>query len=352
MRKTSDSFPIAMVLAVGALTYFGKVIFDSLIYAWLVQELEQRYGVSQATVIAGFAAIAIPLLAAIAVVILLLAYLRREFVRTNATENSSAVAPDTELIRAQAEHIKQRRLQEKQNDPTRKPRQSLVDDKSKELAGIINAMRESAGRYDFRFPLPNGDAFLQHHENLQSSAHPIWTDVRVDQIRREFLNRCHRLGAKEEVFLNAAEFSHLQQELQTSGRYLIAKLLGEIAEPLELPLKEAARIAYEETRGGQFSKSAEGFDGTDNGIIQYYAFHILATATLFGKRPPSTRVERINAQNPRVFLRFVDGHLEGYRNNSTDRFRDLEISRLDLDAAINRIKEIDGNLAVKEMQSN
>ncbi len=223
-----------------------------------------------------------------------------------------------------------------------------LDEKSRELAGVVNAMMERAGAYEFRFPLPDSDAFLQHHEMLKSSAHPIWTNIRVNQIRREFLNRCHRLGAKEQISLNASEFNQLQHELRASGRYLIAKLLGETADPVELPLEEAARIAYEETRGGQFSKSAEGYDGTDNGIIQFYAFHILATATLFGKRPPSTRIEQINAQNPRVFLRFVDGHLEAYRNHSTDRFRDLEILHLDLVAAINRFKESDRGGAANE----
>lgn len=209
-------------------------------------------------------------------------------------------------------------------------------------------MAEHAGTYSFRFPIPDGDPFLHQYEELKNSQNPIWTDDILNQCRREFLNRCHRLGAKESVPLSANEFHRDGRELQNFSRYIIAHLLSEDGNPVTLSLNDAARIAYEQTRGGQFAKSAEGFDGTDNGIIQYYAFHILASATLFGKRPPSRRIERINTQNPRVFLRFKNEHLEGYRNHSADRFCDLEILYSDLDEAVERIKRIDGEISADE----
>lgn len=322
MRKLSESFPIILVVAIFALTFLGNIVFDNLVYAWLMRTLQSRLGVEEAEVISGFSSIAGPLLAAVLVVYGLYWFLRRELEQQSPPEKEQLNRPHLEVGR--------------------------VDPENQRLAGLVSAMAERAGSYSFRFPLPDGDPFLSQHEELKNSQHPIWTDDIINQCKREFINRCHRLGAKETVPMSANEFNKNVSELQSFGRHIIANLLGENSNPVTLSLKDAARIAYEQTRGGQFSKSAEGFDGSDNGIIQYYASHIITTATLFGKRPPSTRIERINARTPQVFLRFNDEHLEGYRNHDTDHFCDLEILRSDLDEAIERIKEIGGKIPVNE----
>ena len=61
-RRSSDSFPMVLVLVIFALTFLGKVIFDNLVYAWIMGVLEQRLGLQEAEVVAGFSAIAGPLI--------------------------------------------------------------------------------------------------------------------------------------------------------------------------------------------------------------------------------------------------------------------------------------------------
>lgn len=68
MRKFTESFPIVMAAAAVALVFLLKAVFDAVLYAPLMRELENRLGRLQAELIAGFAAVAVPVLAAVAVV--------------------------------------------------------------------------------------------------------------------------------------------------------------------------------------------------------------------------------------------------------------------------------------------
>jgi hypothetical protein len=61
------------------------------------------------------------------------------------------------------------------------------DAKSKELAGVINAMMERALGYNFSFPLANDDSFVKHYSEIEKSDHVSWADAYLRQLRREFL---------------------------------------------------------------------------------------------------------------------------------------------------------------------
>lgn len=78
MQKSSDRVPIGLVVVLFALTFLGKVVFDNLVYAWLMGTLQGRLGIQEAEVVAGFSSLAGPLLGALLVVYGLYLFLRRE----------------------------------------------------------------------------------------------------------------------------------------------------------------------------------------------------------------------------------------------------------------------------------
>jgi len=80
-KPSSESFPLVVVIAILALVYVGKIIFDNLVHAWLMDQLGRHVGISAAEVIAGFFSITLPLLAAIAIVVGFHFYLKRELTR-------------------------------------------------------------------------------------------------------------------------------------------------------------------------------------------------------------------------------------------------------------------------------
>jgi len=72
-----------------------------------------------------------------------------------------------------------------------------------------------------------------------------------------------------------------------------------------IPLKHAAEIAYKKTESCLVARFAEAharelYGGDKNGILEYYANYLAGSrahkATLFGYRPPATRLEEIDTQ--------------------------------------------------------
>lgn len=131
----------------------------------------------------------------------------------------------TDATQAQAELVKQLRLQQKQNDPVRQ-----FDQKQRELAGLVNAMKERALRWDFRLPVKHDDSFSSQHQRLQDSEHPIWADREINQLRRDFLNRCGIAGQEHE---SAAEAREARAEVSEYGTQLMSRLLGEQSAKIE-----------------------------------------------------------------------------------------------------------------------
>jgi hypothetical protein len=61
--------------------------------------------------------------------------------------------------------------------------------------------------------------------------------------------------------------------------------------PRLLSLIEAARLAYEQTRGSQLADMAERHDGTPDGILEYYAYQIMERCEILAQRLPSQLME-------------------------------------------------------------
>lgn len=101
---------------------------------------------------------------------------------------------------------------------------ALIDDRSRELAGVVSALMEAALSWSFELPLPAGDIWIKRYEELRDSAHPIWSDQEANQLRREFLQYCGIVG---DPIGSVHEQASDRKELALHGRNLMAKLKGE-----------------------------------------------------------------------------------------------------------------------------
>jgi hypothetical protein len=85
--------------------------------------------------------------------------------------------------------------------------------------------------------------------------------------------------------------------------------------PLPIPLRDAARMAYERTRGTLFAEIAERFGETPNGILRYYEHHFFLRYPIYAERTPSTISELI-PPGLLAQLRILDGRDEiGYNGS-------------------------------------
>ena len=110
-----------------------------------------------------------------------------------------------------------------------------------------------------------------------------------------------------------------------------------------IPLPEAARIAYEEARlsGSIWAHAAERLaaDKTPAGILDYIAMRFAMDADMWGRRPPSTRVELINRKEA-TYGAFRGGAKElRLRDKSCTVFTDLKVARSDLRAVVENFRE-------------
>ncbi len=101
-------------------------------------------------------------------------------------------------------------------------------------------------------------------------------------------------------------------------------------------LKEAATIAYEETRGTKVAAIIEG-PNKDN-ILGYYARALFKGTTLYGNRPPSRKLEAIpNEEYGRCGISDDQNGL-WRRADSRILYENLKIKRSDLDRRIAELK--------------
>lgn len=107
-----------------------------------------------------------------------------------------------------------------------RPALKLADARSRELAGIVAAMKERAQQRPFKFPLDDVDPFVAQYEDLKNSTHPIWADRDINQLRRDFLHSCHLIGTETEIQMTGAEARELRQDLVRHAENLAAALLG------------------------------------------------------------------------------------------------------------------------------
>lgn len=80
-RKLPDNFPIFVGVALLAVFFLGKTVFDNLFYAAFVRWLSEQFGVQEAQVIAGLSSVLMPLVAIILIVIGVAWYVRREVLK-------------------------------------------------------------------------------------------------------------------------------------------------------------------------------------------------------------------------------------------------------------------------------
>lgn len=102
------------------------------------------------------------------------------------------------------------------------------DEETKRLAGVVNALKERALKYDFRLPTGADDPFLPHYRDVEGSAHPLWADDEAGRLRSEFLHWITIIGTRHEVPTTADDFRESRNELTKFARQLISKLLGQI----------------------------------------------------------------------------------------------------------------------------
>jgi hypothetical protein len=108
-----------------------------------------------------------------------------------------------------------------------------------------------------------------------------------------------------------------------------------------VPLQDAARRVYEESRrsGALVSGAAErmSIDKSSDGILNYVATYLAQDTSIWGKRPPSRRLEQIGAVQTSRGSFASGGTALIMRDKSA--FTELCISRVDLHSALKAIRE-------------
>jgi hypothetical protein len=106
-----------------------------------------------------------------------------------------------------------------------------------------------------------------------------------------------------------------------------------------ISLHEASRIVYEEVRVGYWGGAAEAFGGSPDGVLDYLSIPISERTTIYGRRPPSTKMESI----PRAHIKagkFVNGAKSHARRDDmiTIEYVDLSIKRSAIRGIIHSMK--------------
>lgn len=108
-----------------------------------------------------------------------------------------------------------------------------------------------------------------------------------------------------------------------------------------IPLNDGACIAYDELRGTLWGAAAERLrvDSTPDGIVDYIATGITLEIPVFGKFPPSTRLERISDRFIRSGSIEGGGQLLQLRDQHRSQIVDLTLRKRDLRKAIQHMRE-------------
>jgi len=108
------------------------------------------------------------------------------------------------------------------------------------------------------------------------------------------------------------------------------------------PLSDAARNLYEDLR--EFDNQhaqilmAESFDNEPDGVLNYFAITISTHAEIFGKRPPSTKLEKLDqAEFGRGQFAFGGDELR-YYGNDAPRYIDLAVKSNELPKILDWLK--------------
>lgn len=109
------------------------------------------------------------------------------------------------------------------------PSAALVDDESKQLAGVVATLRERVMIYGFKPPVVIDDPYYQHRSILHHSTHAIWTQAAPRQARIDLLHATACLADANSKFEDRAEIDYWRKAITDSADDLIRLLLGQKA---------------------------------------------------------------------------------------------------------------------------
>lgn len=110
-----------------------------------------------------------------------------------------------------------------------------------------------------------------------------------------------------------------------------------------IPMTEAAKLAYGETRGTDFALGAEvrlGSENRDHGIITYYCYAIGDRIPIHGIAPPSPIPEVVNWRQRHLHFRFVGDELVLTDGYDGEIYKDLKVDVAEFETALAMIKTI------------
>jgi hypothetical protein len=123
------------------------------------------------------------------------------------------------------------------------------------------------------------------------------------------------------------------------GRYWDVELGGDLFPRSHISLKDAARRAYERSKGKTWAAAAEHFSLGPDEVLEYFATGLSRQVPIYGRQPPSS--ERLEV--PKVeFNRgtIEDGGLTLVRfGDENPRYTDLELTRRGLRDALKFLDE-------------
>ncbi len=109
----------------------------------------------------------------------------------------------------------------------------------------------------------------------------------------------------------------------------------------KISLFEGARLAYERLKGTLWSNAAERLSlprNSPEGILDYMAVALSQDSPIYGRRPPSTQLERIDEREFKRGTITGGGKVLGQYGESSPAYLDLAIERRELRRAIKRMK--------------
>ena len=109
--------------------------------------------------------------------------------------------------------------------PTAAPSPSLVDEETKRLAGMVNALRERVMIHGFKTPVVADDPFHTWRATLETSTHPAFIPRGPLQARRDFIHATGCLAHVNAHHEPREEVDHWRSEVDRSADELIRYLL-------------------------------------------------------------------------------------------------------------------------------
>jgi hypothetical protein len=111
-----------------------------------------------------------------------------------------------------------------------------------------------------------------------------------------------------------------------------------------VPLEEAARTAYDQTRGTVVARAAEESSSADGSVLTWYGHALWQRLPIFGVWPPATSHEEIPRDQRNVFVMGFDaGRIVLRRSHGNGRYERIMVRGSDLPAALRSIRAMAGS---------